>query len=210
MYIPRHFATDERQALKELLALSPLVQLISVAEGSLIASALPMLLIEDEDRLVLQGHFARPNDHWKHFDSSIDTLAIVTGPDAYISPSSYPSKAETHQVVPTWNYESVHASGPLTIHDDPDWVLDLVTHLTNVHEESKPTPWKVSDAPRDYIATRLRGIVGVEMVVTSLVAKAKLSQDKSDPDRLGAQRGLATGSATDRLVAQRMAGLPEE
>ena len=207
MYVPRHFTADERQALAELLEIAPLVQLISMTADGLVASALPMLLVERDDRLVLQGHFARPNGHWKAFDPSVDTLAIVTGPDAYITPNSYATKAESHQVVPTWNYESVHARGPMMIHDDADWVLDLVTRLTNLHEAAQSEPWQVSDAPDDYIATRLRGIVGVELEITRLEAKAKLSQDKSAADQAGVHTTLSDGSARDKVVAERMARL---
>jgi len=204
MYVPRHFATDEREALRDLLAIAPLIQLVSMTDVGLVASALPMILVEDDDRLVLQGHFARANDHWKRVDPAVDSLAIITGPDAYISPNNYPTKAETHQVVPTWNYESVHAVGPLEIHDDPTWVLSLVSRLTAVHEAAQPTPWKVSDAPSEYLKARLRGIVGVELEISSLQAKAKLSQDKTDPDRLGVRDGLAAGSPADQRVANRM------
>lgn len=207
MYIPRAFATDEQEALAELLKLAPLVQLVSMTADGLVASALPMLMVDTSDGLELHGHFARPNNHWKSFDPSVDTLAIVTGTDAYVTPNSYASKAETHQVVPTWNYESVHARGPMTIHDDADWVLDLVSRLTDVHEQSQPSPWKVTDAPADYIATRLRGIVGVSLKVTSLEAKAKLSQDKSDADQAGAKASLANGDEQQRLVAERMGRL---
>jgi len=204
MYIPRAFATNATDALSEMLELAPLVQVVSMTDEGLVASALPMILVERDGQLILQGHFARPNSHWKSLDGDADSLAIITGPDAYITPNSYASKAETHQVVPTWNYEAVHARGPLSIHDDADWVLDLVTRLTNIHEADQQLPWKVTDAPEEYIATRLRGIVGVEMTITSLEAKAKLSQDKPNADQQSAAADLANGNERDHQVATRM------
>ena len=209
MYVPRHFATDERSALVELLELTPLVQLVSMTADGLVATALPMLLVEDDAGLRLQGHVARANEHWKQVDSSVDSLVIVSGPDAYISPNNYPTKTQTHEVVPTWNYEAVHATGSLIVRDDPTWVHDLVTRLTGRHEAGRANPWAVADAPVDYIALRLRGIVGVELVVHGLEAKAKLSQDKVDADQRGVRSGLAEGDAADRLVAERMARLAD-
>ena len=204
MYVPRHFATDERTALTELLALRPLVQLVSTTADGLVATALPMVLRDGVDGLRLQGHVARANDHWKRVDGSTDSLVIVSGADAYVSPNNYPTKARTHEVVPTWNYEAVHVAGELTVHDDPDWVLDLVTRLTEQHESGRPDAWAVADAPDDYLAVRLRGIVGVELTVRRIEAKAKLSQDKSAEDQEGVRAGLSAGSDADRAVADRM------
>ncbi|MEM7271809.1 MAG: FMN-binding negative transcriptional regulator [Actinomycetota bacterium] len=208
MYVPRHFATDGPGALRELLQLAPLAQVVSMTDDGLVATAAPLLLVERDQSIVLQGHVSRANDHWKRIDQSVDTLVIVSGPDAYVTPNNYPSKHLTHEVVPTWNYEAVHVRGPLTVHDDPAWLLDLVTRLTDEHERGRPDPWAVTDAPDHYIELRLRGIVGIEVAVDRIEAKAKLSQDKSVEDQAGVRAGLAAGSPGDRGVAERMADSP--
>jgi len=140
------------------------------------------------DRLV--AHFARANPHWGRIDEGSRGLAIVSGPDAYVSPSWYRAKAEHGKVVPTWNYSTVHLSGPVRVIDDADWLRSLVTRLTQRHESERDDPWAVSDAPEGYITTMIRGIVGIEMVVTLAEGKAKLSQNRSDEDRAGVVAGL--------------------
>ena len=117
-------------------------------------------------------------------------LAIVHGPQAYISPSWYPSTARHGKVVPTWNYVSVHITGRLTVHRDPEWIRDVVTRLTARHEAGRPSPWRVSDAPGDFIDGQLRAIVGVELAIATVEAKEKLSQNRDAEDRAGALDGL--------------------
>ena len=163
------------------------------------ATFLPVLW--EGDRLV--GHLARANAHWRRIVDGSPALAIVTGPDAYVSPGWYATKAEHGKVVPTWNYSVVHLRGSVVVHDDAEWVRSLVTRLTDRHESSRSTPWAVSDAPSDYIDKNLRPIVGVEVVVTSVEAKAKLSQNRSEEDRAGVAAGLtADGREPSRLVAE--------
>ena len=137
------------------------------------------------------GHLARANAHWRRIVDGSPALAIVTGPDAYVSPSWYATKVEHGKVVPTWNYSVVHLRGSVVVHDDAEWVRALVTRLTDRHESPRDVPWAVSDAPDDYIEKNLRPIVGVEVVVSSVEAKAKLSQNRSDSDRAGVASGLA-------------------
>lgn len=167
------------------------------AGDQLMSTALPF--ITNDDVSVAKAHFARANDHWRTIDGA-EALLIVPGLDGYISPQWYPSKAEHAKVVPTWNYELIHIHGTLEIHDDPDWKLDLVTELTELNEPEVPgdEPWAVSDAPDDFINKQLSAIVGVQLNVTRIEAKAKLSQNKSDADRLGASAGL---EAVTRLGA---------
>lgn len=153
------------------------------------STALPF--ITNDDVSIAKAHFARANDHWRTIDGA-KALLIVPGLDGYISPQWYPSKAEHAKVVPTWNYELIHLHGTIEIHDDPDWKLALVTELTELNEPDVPgdQPWAVSDAPDGFINKQLSAIVGVQLNVDRIEAKAKLSQNKSDADRLGAAAGL--------------------
>lgn len=174
-------------------------QLVTVGDdGVPDATFLPVLW--DGDRLL--GHLARANSHWRRIVDASPALAVVTGRDAYVSPSWYASKAEHGKVVPTWNYSVVHLRGRIRVHDDPAWVLDVVTRLTDRHEADRPDRWHVTDAPADYVRKNLRPIVGVELLVESVEAKAKLSQNRSDADRRGVAEGLAGGGIEpDGLVA---------
>ncbi|MGH3406686.1 MAG: FMN-binding negative transcriptional regulator, partial [Streptosporangiaceae bacterium] len=138
----------------------------------------------------LLGHLALANDQWQTARPDARALAIVRGPQAYISPSWYESTARHGRTVPTWNYEAVHLTGPLTVHRDPEWLRDIVTRLTRRHEDFRPRPWAVTDAPSDYIDGQLRGIVGVELSIVSVEAKQKLSQNRSTEDQIGAIEGL--------------------
>ncbi|HEY1620467.1 MAG TPA: FMN-binding negative transcriptional regulator, partial [Streptosporangiaceae bacterium] len=130
------------------------------------------------------------NDQWRTAQPGAQALAIVRGPQAYISPSWYASKAEHGRVVPTWNYEAVHLTGELTVHRDPEWLRTIVTRLTRKYEGGRDRPWHVTDAPPDYVNGQLRGIVGVELVVASVEAKQKLSQNRGVADQIGTVRGL--------------------
>lgn len=138
----------------------------------------------------LLGHIALANDQWQTAQPGAQALAIVRGPQAYISPSWYESKAVHGRVVPTWNYEAVHLTGKLTVHRDPEWLRDIVTRLTRKYEGSRDRPWHVTDAPPDYISGQLRGIVGVELTIATVEAKRKLSQNRSVADQLGTVQGL--------------------
>ena len=197
LYVPRSNVMDADDVRPFVHAVA-VAQLVTVGDdGVPDATFLPVLW--EGDRLV--GHVARANGHWRRIVDGSPALAIVTGRDAYVSPSWYASKAEHGKVVPTWNYSVVHLRGSVTVHDDPEWVRALVTRLTDRHEESRTEPWHVSDAPDDYIDKNIRPIVGVEMVIESVEAKAKLSQNRSDEDRAGVAAGLAAeGRDPDGLV----------
>ncbi len=138
----------------------------------------------------LLGHLALANDQWRTASPGAEALAIVRGPQAYISPSWYESTARHGRTVPTWNYETVHLTGPLTVHQDPEWLRAVVTRLTDRHEAGRARPWAVTDAPAEYIDGQLRGIVGVELSIVSVEAKQKLSQNRSTEDQAGAIEGL--------------------
>lgn len=187
LYVPRFnvMAADDVRPFVESVATA---QLVTVGQDGLPdATFLPVLW--EGDRLV--GHVARANAHWRRIVDGSPALAIVTGPDSYITPSWYAAKAEHGKVVPTWNYSVVHLRGRVVVHDDPAWVRGLVTRLTDRHEADRDEPWHVSDAPEDYVTKNLRPIVGVEVVVETVEAKAKLSQNRSDEDRAGVAAGLA-------------------
>jgi transcriptional regulator len=183
MYVPTHFAASEAE-LARLLAELTAVDLITGGPTGLHATFLPMM--HDAEAGSLVGHVARNNPHWKVAGSG-ESLAIVRGPYAYISPSWYPSKAEHGRVVPTWNYLTAHVHGRLVVHDDVEWLRALVTRLTERHEARRTDGagrWSVSDAPPAFIDGQLRAIVGIELVITRIEAKAKLSQNRSEDDQL--------------------------
>jgi transcriptional regulator len=205
MYRPKAFAVDDLDVLHDAIERSGPAHLVSVTAAGLIATVVPLLL----DRLTgprgtLVGHVARANPHWREARPDSASMAIFPGLDAYISPSWYPTKRDTGKVVPTWNYEVIHASGELVVHDDPTWVEALVRRLTERHEAGLADRWSVDDAPTDFIGSQLRAIVGIELRITALEGKQKLSQNRPVADVEGAITGLSNGSARDRAVADRM------
>jgi transcriptional regulator len=162
--------------------------LVSPTTSGLIATHMPLHAVSP-DQII--GHVAKANTHWRDALHGAESLAIFSATDGYVSPSWYPSKAETGKVVPTWNYQAVHATGTLEIIEDPAALLGIVTTLTERYEAGRAKPWAVSDAPADYIAAQLKGIVGLVLHVTRLEGKVKLSQNKSLADRMGVTEGAA-------------------
>ena len=206
MYVPPANAVEDPDEVRALVAAVGSAHLVTVGgDGVPLATLLPVLWEGDR----LQGHLARGNDHWRAIRDAgpqAPGLAVVTGPEAYVSPSWYAAKAEHGRVVPTWNYTQVQLVGRVEVHDDPDWVLDLVTRLTEVHEHKRPAPWAVDDAPAAYVRGQLRAIVGVELHVERVEAKAKLSQNRSAADVAGVVDGLrAEGDPGGVAVAGQMA-----
>jgi transcriptional regulator len=196
MYIPAHFAADDA-VVRELLARHGAADLITLTENGLLATMLPFAYEPAAARHgVLYGHVARNNDQWRQ-PALGESLAIVRGPDAYVSPSWYAAKAEHGRVVPTWNYVTAHVYGQLIVHDDPAWVEDVVRRLTAKHEAARVAvpgqapQWGVDDAPRKFIEGQLRAIVGLELQITRIEAKAKLSQNRPVTDIPGVVAGLA-------------------
>lgn len=189
MYIPAHFAMDQ-DAITELLASHGAANLVTSTDRGLLATLLPFVHDPDAGRHgALLGHVARNNEQWLQ-PALGESLVILQRPDAYISPSWYPSKAEHGRVVPTWNYTTAHVYGRLVIRDDPAWVEDVVRRLTTLHEASSEQPWAVDDAPPRFVAGQLRAIVGVELVITRVEAKRKLSQNRPAADVDGVIAGL--------------------
>lgn len=202
MYTPPFNRADDEDELRELVAAVRVGWLVISRAGAAPAATL-LPLVWKGDSVV--AHFAKANPHWREIADDTPALFIVTGPDAYVSPSWYPAKAEHGKVVPTWNYSAVHLTGTARVHDDPQWLRAAVTDLTDQHEGSRDEPWHVSDAPDAYIDGQLRGIVGVELTVTGVEGKAKLSQNRSDADREGVVDGLrADGRPGDLGVAEAM------
>ena len=204
MYVPAHFAAAE-QDVTALLHSHGAADLVTCTADGMLATMLPLLYRPDAgEHGALYGHVARNNDQWRTPVIG-EALAIVRGPDAYISPSWYASKREHGRVVPTWNYLTAHVYGRLIVHDDPAWVEDLVRGLTGKHEG--PGGWRVDDAPRQYVAGQLRAIVGLELAITRIEAKAKLSQNRPEADIAGVIAGLtARGDQPSADAVRRAAG----
>lgn len=189
MYNPPHFREERPEVLHQAIREIAFATLVTEGPGGLDANHLPFLL--DAERGVLRGHVARANLVWKEARTDREALVIFLGPDAYVTPSWYATKAVTGKVVPTWNYLTVHARGTLDFFDDAERLLALVTDLTDTHEAGRAQPWAITDAPARYIDTMLRAIVGVELKLTSLEGKWKLSQNRDEADREGVRAGLA-------------------
>jgi transcriptional regulator len=200
MYVPAHFSMSPAE-VADLLSAITTVDLVSTTPDGLMATFLPMLY--DPDAGTLQGHLARNNPHWRA--GAGPSLVIAHGPDAYVRPGYHLSKYEHGRVVPTWNYVTAHVYGQLVVHDDGEWVRSLVNRLTARHEQAEPEPWVMTDGPADYMAGQLRAIVGVELVIERIEAKAKLSQNKSVADQESVRTALAAGGARERAVAEEMA-----
>jgi transcriptional regulator len=197
VYVPAHFKPDD-SAVHELLVRMGAADLITMTARGLMATMLPLLYDETgpdgADRLL--GHVARNNDQWREPVQG-DALVIVRGPDGYVSPAWYATKREHGRVVPTWNYVTAHVYGDLVIHDDPAWVEALVRRLTDRHEGGRPEPWSVDDAPAPYIVGQLRAIVGIEVRITRIEGKFKLSQNRSEADVEGVIAGLAASGRNE-------------
>ena len=199
MYVP-HFNQMPDDQVRHFVATVGTAQLVTVGDdGRPDATFLPVLWRGDS----LVGHLARANEHWSRMSDGSAALAVVTGPDAYVSPGWYATKREHGKVVPTWNYSAVQLRGTIVVHDDVDWLRTLVTELTDHHERHRDEPWSVTDAPEKYVAGQLRAIVGVELRVTEVEAKAKLSQNRSAEDRAGVVEGLVDAHG-DHPVADAM------
>ncbi|NUR71764.1 MAG: FMN-binding negative transcriptional regulator [Hamadaea sp.] len=207
MYIPTHFAADDT-TVRQLLERPGAADLITSTDRGLVATMLPVLFDPSiGEQGALLGHLARTNDQWK-LPVLGAALAIVRGPDAYVSPSWYATKAEHGRVVPTWNYVTAHVYGELIVHDDVDWVTGLVRRLTDHHEAAMAHPWSVDDAPAAYVAGQARAIVGVELVIHRIEAKAKLSQNRSAADVSGVIDGLEDHGHTVAAEAMRHVDQP--
>lgn len=200
MYVPEAFRQDDPETLHQFIRAHPFATLVTTADGVPQATHLPLIL----EGGVLRGHLARGNPHWKTLAAGQPALAIFMGPHAYVSPQWYPGKKVDGKAVPTWNYAVVHASGAIRPIEDAEWLRAHVTALTNQQEAPFAEPWKVSDAPEDYLRKMLTAIVGVELTVASLTGKWKLSQNRTAADHDGARAGLAAQGGASAEVAEMM------
>lgn len=207
MYTPPAFRLEDLAEIHAAMAQSRLATLVTPTAQGLQATPLPLFLDPAEGpNGTLYGHLARANPHWS-LPATGESLVLFQGPHAYVSPSWYPSKAEHHKVVPTWNYQAIHAHGPAEFFQEPERLLAIVTRLTALHEADMPAPraappWAVSDAPPDFIAAQLRGIVGLRIPLSRIEAKRKMSQNRPAPDRAAVAAALAASPRpSDRAAA---------
>lgn len=207
MYIPPHFAETRPEELHRIIHEHPLGVLVTHEQTGLDADHIPFEFDPGAGTHgVLSGHVARANPLWQRCVTGTPVMVIFRGAEAYISPNWYPSKYEAHRQVPTWNYEVVHVHGTITVHDDERFVRRIVARLTRRHEAAEPEPWKMGDAAPEYIDSLLRHIVGIEIAITSLVGKAKLSQNKEARDRLNAADTLDARGHGELAASMRRAG----
>lgn len=191
MYIPKINEETRLDVIHAHIESHPLATLVTLGPSGIIATHLPMVLHRGEGpNGTLRGHISRANRQWRELNPSVEALAIFTGPEHYITPSWYPEKSEDGKVVPTWNYAVVHAYGSITLIEDPAWLLTHLKSLTAQHESAFEHEWKVTDAPEDYIASQIRGIIGIDLPISRLQGKWKVSQNKSEPTRRSIEQGL--------------------
>lgn len=203
MYQPSQFVEERPEVLRSLVRAHPLGSLVTLGPDGLRADHIPFLIEDDADgRTVLRAHVARANPLWRDLGAGAPALVIFQGPSRYITPSWYATKRETGKVVPTYNYMVVHAHGTLRAIDDPAWLRALVERLTDHFESESSAPWRVSDAPDDFVAQQLRAVVGIELPVTRLEGKWKVSQNRPAADRAGVVEGLReTGDPSAEIMA---------
>lgn len=205
MYVPRHFAPPGDDAVHALLSSQGAADLVTWTPQGIKATLVPFVFDAGSGpNGSLIAHLARNNDQWRSAAADTEALAIVRGPDAYITPAWYAAKREHGRVVPTWNYVTAHVYGTFVVHDDPAWTEYAVRRLTEKHESGRAQPWSVDDAPRPFIEGQLRAVVGVELAITRIEAKWKLSQNRGAADIDGVAEGLREEGATGHAVAEEM------
>ncbi len=208
MYIPRHNEEKRVAVMQALMVSHPLATLVTLGTHGLFASHIPMVFEDDGSEFGrLKGHISRANTQWRDFSPTVDALAIFAGDQHYVSPTWYSENGEHAEQVPTWNYAVVHAYAPLKVIEDEQWLLAHVTSLTNIHEAGFPAPWKVSDAPKDFIGSLLKGIIGLELPIRRLEGKWKVSQNRTAREKQGVIDGLTKLNTPESLA---MKALVEE
>lgn len=208
MYVPNHFKEDDVAKLQQYIRDYSFGLLVVADDEGIEVNHVPFYLSGDDDSSygILQCHLARSNKVWQRIQNSHSVLAVFQGPNAYVSPSWYPTKAETGRVVPTWNYLAVHAEGCAKVVQDSVWLYEHLCQLTNQHEKDRENPWAVDDAPKDYTEGLMRGIVGIEIKIEKLIGKLKSSQNQPECNRLGVKAGLkeenvANASAISQFIS---------
>jgi transcriptional regulator len=195
MYLPEAFYETRIEIMHDLMRSYPLAQLISNGAGGLNASLVPFLIYSVEGEFgTLRAHVARANPHWRELQDVAECLVVFQGEQGYISPSWYPTKQATQRVVPTWNYATVHAWGKPCIIEEAGWLRRLLEDLTRFHESNRIQPWKMNDAPTDFIDAQLKAIVGIEIPVGRMEGKWKMSQNRSTADQAGVIEGLRSAN----------------
>jgi transcriptional regulator len=206
MYLPDQFRVEDVPQMHALMRSRPFAALVSAGASGLYATHLPTVLKDENDFGTVECHLARGNPHWKELAEGNEAMMIFQGPESYITPNWYPTKAQTGKVVPTWNYAVVHAYGRPAVMQEKDWLVRHVGELTAQQERTESRPWKLSDAPDAYIDVMTRGIVGFRFAITRLEGKWKMSQNRVEQDWKGVVDGLnARASGDDREVAQTVA-----
>jgi transcriptional regulator len=207
MYIPKQFEVTDLSTLHKLISDHPLGTWVTIADGNLEANHIPFVIDVGNGPLgTLQCHVARSNPVWQTISHQLPSLVIFSGPNAYVSPTWYPSKSEHGRVVPTWNYAVVHVSGRPRVVDEPKWILEHVSLLTETHESRRANPWSVKDAPESFLNGLTQAIVGIEISIDSIKGKWKVSQNRSEADRDGVALALSHQSNS---AAKEMAELVE-
>jgi transcriptional regulator len=199
MYQPDHFRVDDLAQMRTQMSAAPFVTLVSGGSLGLYATHLPTVLKHEGLYGIIECHLARANPHWKDLAEGNEALMIFQGPEGYITPNWYPSKADHQKVVPTWNYAVVHAYGRPEVMQDKDWLRRHVAELTAQQERNGSRPWALSDAPEEFIEVMLRGIVGFRFAITRLEGKSKMSQNREMKDREGVVKGLCQRGRGDDL-----------
>ncbi|MCV2369067.1 FMN-binding negative transcriptional regulator [Roseateles oligotrophus] len=205
MYIPPYHAETDLDTVQSLIDAQPLGAWVTLSPDGLIANHIPFILDRSRGEFgVLRAHVSRANTVWQRFSTEQDSLVMFQGPQSYITPSWYPTRLSEGKVVPTWNYAVVHAHGRPRAIEDPRWILQLLKDLTEHSEAGQAMPWKVADAPQEFIERLARAVVGIEIPITKLQGKWKLSQDEAMPDRLGTVAGLAALGDANSLALARL------
>lgn len=211
MYLPPQFEETDEAVLRALIEAHPLGLLISASAGDLLANPVPFLVSVKDGATTLRAHLSKANPQWRQIGDGAEVLVVFQGADSYVTPSWYQSKAEHGKVVPTWNYAMVQARGTASVHEDPEWLGRQVGELTGRHEAGRDAPWKVEDAPAAFVTAQLRGIVGIEIAVSRLTGKWKVSQNRPEADRRGVHAGLESqGDAGMAELVGLYGGLQQE
>lgn len=211
MYQPPHFREESLEAQHELIRRHPLGLLVSAGPGGLMANPIPFLLDDGAAPLgVLRCHLSKANAQWRELEALEECLVVFQGPQAYVTPSWYATKQETGKVVPTWNYATVQVRARPQVMHDGGWIRRHVGDLTDMNEGRYPAPWAVEDAPESFVASQIKGIVGIELAITGIDGKWKMSQNRSAADRAGVAAGLSVQGGEDAAVGKMVTARSDE
>ena len=200
MYVPKFNEEKDVTVLHSLMKSKPLGAWSAIVDGEIVINHIPFLIHEDRGEFgTLVGHVAKANPIWKNLPTNSNSAVVFHGEQAFITPSWYPSKHKHGKAVPTWNYVVVHAHGIAKAIEDPEWLLEHLNELTDTHESGQKLPWKVSDAPDDFIAQLIGAIVGIEIPIDRITGKWKLGQNRPEPDKLGVIAGLMSSECSESL-----------